>query len=156
MSSRFARSNGNPNHIRKRNHSPDPIGIDNYKRKRLIIDLENLSLNDKGPKNGHADDNNLIHNNIVFTDAIDDKALKEIIKCSTSKRGDNDLFYDKIWERLREKRLQIIKWVDYKEIAYLSWWKWFHNQMTSKYTYDGEADTDVEMMAVDTDVDMDA
>lgn len=50
MSSRFARSNVNSNHIRKRNHSPDPIGIDNYKRKRLIIDLENLSLDDTGPK----------------------------------------------------------------------------------------------------------
>lgn len=156
MSSRFARSNVNSNHIRKRNHSPDPIGIDNYKRKRLITDLENLSLDDRGPKNGHADDSNHIHNNIAFTDAIDDKVLKEIIKCSTGKCGDNASFYDKIWERLREKKLQIIKWVDYKEIAYLSWWRWFHDQLASKYTYDGGVDTDVEMSAVDTDVDMDA
>lgn len=154
MSSRFARSNVNSNHIRKRNHSPDPIGIDNYKRKRLIIDLENLSLDDTGPKKAREDDNNLVHNNIAFSDAIHDKALKDIIKSSTGNDHHGGSIYDKIWERLREERLQVIKWVDYKEVAYSNWWRWFHNQFAPKSTDDEEADTDVDMLIVDTDVDM--
>ncbi|EJS41364.1 YPL071C [Saccharomyces arboricola H-6] len=156
MSSRFVRSNVNSNHIRKRNHSPDPIGIDNYKRKRLIIDLENLSLNEEGPKNLDPDDSNLIQNNIAYSDVIHDKALKDIIKQSTGKNYDGGSVYDKIWERLREDRLQVIKWADYKEVAYLNWWRWFHGQFASECTYEDETDTDAEMLAVDTDIDMDA
>ncbi|CAI4053380.1 uncharacterized protein SKDI_16G2010 [Saccharomyces kudriavzevii IFO 1802] len=156
MSSRFARSNVNSNHIRKRNHSPDPIGIDNYKRKRLIIDLENLSLNEKGPKSTYSDDSNLIHSNIALSDDIHDKALKEIIKYSTGKNHDSGSIYDRIWERLREEKLQVIKWADYKKVAYLNWWMWFQDQFATKCTYDGETDTDIEMLAMDTDVDMDA
>ncbi|CAI4036806.1 hypothetical protein SMKI_16G1040 [Saccharomyces mikatae IFO 1815] len=156
MNFRFARNNDNTNHIRKRNHSPDPIGIDNYKRKRLIIDLENLSLSDKGPKKVHLDDNNHVQNNIAFSDSIRDKALREILKCSANKSHDNESFYDRIWERFREEKLQVIKWADYKEVVYLNWWRWFHDQLASQCTYDEEADTDVEMSAMDTDVDMDA
>ncbi|SCU84927.1 LADA_0D04698g1_1 [Lachancea dasiensis] len=108
----------------KRPRSPDSAGISNYKRQRLIEDLQNLSISDKSPSTPVAG----VTTAKVVPDALND----EIWKAVSGQRTAGDDIYGQLWSRIRSSNLQVIKWYDGPKLVYLSWLFWFQRETNSK------------------------
>lgn len=118
----------------KRPHSPDHIGIHNYKKQRLLFDLENLSLHDdKNLQRQHQ-----LHNSRRYPQRSNDSSVDDIyIPYATSSHPlkllqndnsvlrDSDLLYSKLKKLARDEALQMIKWVDMQHLVYTQWFQWF-------------------------------
>lgn len=103
----------------KRPHSPDDNGISNYKRTRLIEDLQNLTINDKTPTK-------------VVKKYGDDQVWKLV---SGQSRVEGDLF-DRILGDLRKDNLKVIKWYDGAKLIYQAWLAWFEAQIVGQMEID--------------------
>lgn len=122
----------------KRPRSPDFIGIYNYKKQRLIEDLENLSIGDgpnlKSRKYLQTSSNGPIHEPSPIVDDLylpyvtKHQALK-LLNTDHVSSDDNSRLYSKLKELVRNEILQVVKWVDLPNLAYTQWVNWFRRGM---------------------------
>ncbi|SCU95008.1 LANO_0E08966g1_1 [Lachancea nothofagi CBS 11611] len=97
----------------KRARSTDAVGISNYKRQRLIEDLQNLRISE----------------NATTTKVISDKSINDKVwKAISGRRSMDSDVYDDIWDTFRSRNLQVIKWYDSAKLLYLSWLAWYQVQ----------------------------
>lgn len=117
----------------KRSHSPDNIGISNYKRQRLIQDLENLSistdtLSRRTQMKEKASLTSSKHAGLhIVPNAIKDR-IWGLIEKDSSNDSSSAKLYDKIWEEIKASNLQVIKWYNTAELVYRTWFAWFQKQ----------------------------
>ncbi|AQZ17201.1 YPL071C [Zygosaccharomyces parabailii] len=131
----------------KRPHSPDILGLHNYKKQRLIEDFENLSLND-GPRRSKAS---------AFPKALKDIDVisipKEVQKHAERLRSSGEytheqLIYEKVREAMRNEAMQVVEWYDPQNVAYLQWREWTQSRwavwpaQSYYYGYDSDVDMD--------------
>lgn len=117
----------------KRSRSPDNIGISNYKRQRLIQDLENLSIStDTLSRRTQTKDKASLTSSKHASLHIVPNAIKDRIWGLIEKDSSNDSssakLYDKIWEEIKASNLQVIKWYNTAELVYRTWFAWFQKQ----------------------------
>ncbi|CCH62640.1 hypothetical protein TBLA_0H03580 [Henningerozyma blattae CBS 6284] len=153
------------NFKQKRPHSPDSLTIRNYKRQRLLLDFQSLSItngtNDQHQRNVNkypaTKDSKVINLNLSneLNLTIPTKFMNTLDKST-----DNKVIYENWKSYLYKKNLQLIQWVDMKLVIYTIWFNWFSNlndhtnlninadmDMDDEY-YNGEIDED-------GDIDMD-
>ncbi|QLL32586.1 hypothetical protein HG536_0D01080 [Torulaspora globosa] len=160
----------------KRPHSPDHIGICNYKKQRLLYDLESLNLNDDKSlqmEQRWRNHQRYVENNEIYSDSVDEMYLPytssshplKVLQSDHAISWETDLLYSRLRKSARDARLQVVKWEDMKKLAYTQWLEWIRKRFTEKdFDYDmdnnddypgviidGDAHEDVDM-----DVDMDA
>lgn len=156
----------------KRPHSPDHIGICNYKKQRLLYDLESLNLHDD--KNLQMEQrwrNHQRHleNNDLHSDSTDDMYLPyttashplKVLQSDHALAWDTNLIYSKLKRSARDAQLQVVKWVDTNKLAYAQWVEWVHTHFKhQELDYDMDYNADQTGMALDgdgdEDIDMDA
>lgn len=132
----------------KRPHSPDILGLHNYKKQRLIEDFENLNLND-GPRRprGYAN---------VLPDSLEEIGIirvpPEVQKHARKLRSsenytDERLLYDKLRETIRHEAMKIVLWCDPLQVAYMQWLEWMRTRWAAWPIQDAlnEYDSDVDM-----------
>ena len=113
----------------KRKHTPDPIGVENYKKRRLLQDFANLSLSSKSKVIKEPKVTNVITGEIFVPDNVKNKLLK----FSRGNKNDSlsssaEAIYEKIKEWIVEDGSQMIKWIDWKQQVFHMWYKWYQNQ----------------------------
>ncbi|SCV03120.1 LAME_0H07866g1_1 [Lachancea meyersii CBS 8951] len=121
-----------PSFSMKRSRSPDFVGISNYKRQRLIEDLQNLSISDNATGSTSSATKVVADNNW-----IDNQQIWKVV--SGQKDANNDI-YRPIWESIRDSNLQVIKWYDSASLVYRSWLLWYHQKQADEM--DMEIDED--------------
>ncbi|EDO16892.1 hypothetical protein Kpol_1024p46 [Vanderwaltozyma polyspora DSM 70294] len=137
----------------KRPHSPDNIGISNYKKQRLIEDFSNLRIGDTPSSKVNLAENVPINVKIHAPNFLD----------TDSKFDSVHDFYSKIYEQLINERLQLIKWVDPKKLLYEKWFEWVKSRIAPINSGYNEEDDDMMiddgynnyMMDYDNDTPMD-
>lgn len=107
---------------RKRPHSPDLYAIGEFKKSKLIEDLERLSLNDDV-----VSENNGLQ-------IVDHNKFRRPHKDDTSHPGDRKWVITQIVDLMRAESLQVIPWIDYKQFAYNEWLKWYKIKLLSDDT----------------------
>lgn len=157
----------------KRPHSPDHIGICNYKKQRLLYDLESLNLNDD--KNVQMEQRwrnhqRYVENNDIYSDSTDEMYLPyrtsshplKVLQSDNAIPWETDLLYSRLRQSARDAKLQVVKWEDMKKLAYTQWVIWIRKRFTEQdfdYNMDNNDDYEGVFNAdedVDMDVDMDA
>lgn len=125
----------------KRPHSPDHIGICNYKKQRLLYDLENLSIcDDENVRKGSmysrhrhpASTKDTVPNSIegIYLPYTTENHALKLIQSESSVLGDTGLLYAKLKTLAHTQALQLVKWIDVKGIAYAQWLKWFQKHFS--------------------------
>lgn len=109
----------------KRSRVSDNIGILNYKRQRLIYDLENLRVSDDQlarPINARK------HENITIQCKFIPDTLKDYVwnLINTDNTSSTSKIYNKIWETIRNSNFQVIKWINWVDYIYQQWIRWYH------------------------------
>ncbi|AET37418.1 uncharacterized protein Ecym_1168 [Eremothecium cymbalariae DBVPG len=144
----------------KRPHS-DPNDITIYKRQKLILDLENLSISD-GPLKKvkycalepakESDPSNSLDYQLI------PQAIKGQIWDLLRNLDDDDdesasqqQIYRTIWESVYGSNLQLVKWVNWGAYLYNSWFLWYHQKMAMSETT--VIASDIEMDTSDSEVD---
>lgn len=107
----------------KRPHSIENIGINNYKRRKLISDFESLSLTDKPPPITPPVTN-------IIANAINlPKSVKNRLLSTDRDNSDNsfseDILNSKILDWIKEDSLKLVKWVDWRYAIYVNWCNWY-------------------------------
>ncbi|SCU88078.1 LAFA_0E10594g1_1 [Lachancea sp. 'fantastica'] len=119
---------------KKRSRSPDLAGISNYKRLRLIEDLQSLSLSDNASSTSKR----------VTTKVVADEAWKnnqQVWKVVSGQDNVNKDIYGTIWDSIRSSNLQVIKWYDGALLVYTSWLVWFQSQNGASGSREMEVDS---------------
>lgn len=125
----------------KRPHSPDYSGIFNYKKQRLLQDLENLSIGEspafrKGDSHNTRDQHSSLTSpkdkvgSIYLPYSTKSHAIK-LLQTDQQSLSDYDLIYTKLKEIVRNEALQMVKWVDRKQLIYSQWFKWLQRHELS-------------------------
>ncbi|GAV53667.1 hypothetical protein ZYGR_0AK01690 [Zygosaccharomyces rouxii] len=151
----------------KRAHSPESVGINNYKKQRLIQDFERLSLKDssRGAQSQVVASNNNLLDHIGIDIISIPKDVKERVRRlrNTNTYNDEKLVYEKLREAIRNEHLQIIRWHDPLEIVYQQWLRWIQSRWVAwpAQPYLNDNDNDIynynnSYGGYDSDVDMDA
>lgn len=160
----------------KRPHSPDSIGIQNYKRRRLVEDFASLSLSSERRPSVESTSNvtNILSGDILVpTSTTVKKKLLDISHKEHSNKSNAEVIYGRILEWIKEDTFQLTKWVDWKHVVYMLWYNWYQKDTTDiemdDQTQDTTLTTDTQYniitnennyvesnLIVDTDVDMDA
>ncbi|CAH00092.1 uncharacterized protein KLLA0_E23343g [Kluyveromyces lactis] len=130
----------------KRSRSPDPIGIDNYKKQRLIYDFENLSL---APRGTDGIKKHKIDSGLNSFKAVVNKRMWDVVERELSGSNKNDKIYERIFDHVRQFNSQVIKWYDWRSVVASLWVKWYQ-QHSPKLD---EVDMNVET-AADSRVDL--
>lgn len=129
----------------KRPHSPCDIGISNYKRQRLIEDLQNLSISDtpniRRVENVDISKNSAV-NSKILPQAVKDQVW-DLVKNGGRSKDPKNRIYDKIWETIRDSNLQVIKWYNGAELVYKQWLLWFQKYSLG-FLNEKENDMDVD------------
>ncbi|KAG0673813.1 hypothetical protein C6P43_001029 [Kluyveromyces marxianus] len=144
----------------KRPRSPDLIGIENYKRQRLIYDFEHLSL---GSRSNDGVKKHKLDSGLSSFKTVVSKRMWEAVERELSGSNKNDKLYEKIFEQLRQYSMQIIKWYDWRTVIRDMWTKWciYKNISILGYTFSNtngnlDADMDIDMdMEFATDAETD-
>ncbi|CAR23582.1 hypothetical protein ACU8KH_03180 [Lachancea thermotolerans] len=110
-----------PNFRIKRPHSPDFTGIANYKRLRLIEDLQNLSISDN-----------------TTTRVVPEANSDQVWKVVSGQNQADKKFYDRIWDDIRKDRLKVIKWYDGAKLIYQAWLIWLQARSGSAMEVDND------------------
>ncbi|CAB4255810.1 similar to Saccharomyces cerevisiae YPL071C Putative protein of unknown function [Maudiozyma barnettii] len=161
----------------KRQHAPDSIGVENYKRRRLLQDFASLSISSSqnasnSNKTGTPNVTKILSGDILVPDTVKNKLLK-FSQSEKSTRSSAEAIYDRILEWIKEDASQIIKWVDWEHELFVMWYTWYHNLWynNNNNNIDMEVDPQQQQAAnsfqvvnndinesidVDMDVDMDA
>lgn len=112
----------------KRPYSPDTIGINNYKRQRLIQDFENLSisLSDDSSTYGRSSSSNRGWR--VNLPSRDNRRSSNRNKGGGTPIDMNEyqFIYEKWKEQIQFENLQIVKYVNWKLVIYGIWLSWFN------------------------------
>ncbi|CDO95143.1 unnamed protein product [Kluyveromyces dobzhanskii CBS 2104] len=114
----------------KRSRSPDPIGISNYKKQRLIYDFENLSL---GPQTNICAERTKIDTGLNPLRDVVNKRMWAAVERELSNANKNDKMYEKIFDQVRQFNSQVIKWYDWRILLFDSWKKWFWQQTVASH-----------------------
>ncbi|KAG0665456.1 hypothetical protein C6P45_000453 [Maudiozyma exigua] len=112
----------------KRQHAPDPIGVENYKRRRLLQDFANLSLSSKPSVTTEPKVTKVLSEDIFVPDNVKNKLLKFSRGSTTSLSSSAEAIYEKIKEWIVEDNSQIIKWIDWRQELFHMWYSWYQNQ----------------------------
>ncbi|GCE97515.1 hypothetical protein ZYGM_002878 [Zygosaccharomyces mellis] len=150
----------------KRAHSPDPVGVNNYKKQMLIQDFERLSLRDNSHEVQNqvvAANNNTLNEVGIGLISIPKDVKKHVRKLrSTDAYNDEKLVYEKLREVIRNEHLQVINWYNPLEIVYHQWLKWIQTKWIVWPTQSLHNDMDHDIYeydnfyaGYDSDVDMD-
>ncbi|QLQ79462.1 hypothetical protein HG537_0C01090 [Torulaspora globosa] len=147
----------------KRPHSPDHIGICNYKKQRLLYDLESLNLNDD--KNLQMEQRWRNHQKYVENSDITDEMYVpysssshplKVLQSDNAISWETDLLYSRLRKSARDAKLQVVKWEDSKKLAYTQWLVWIRKRFTEQdYDYNMDSNEDYQQVDADEDVDMD-
>ncbi|CAR27675.1 hypothetical protein ZYGR_0N01590 [Zygosaccharomyces rouxii] len=152
----------------KRPHSPDSVGVNNYKKQRLIQDFEKLSLKDSshGAQSQVVTANNNLLDEIgigIISIPKDVKKRVRRLRNSSGTYNDEKLIYEKLREAIRNEHLQIIRWQDPLHVVYQQWLRWIRTRWivwpAQPYPEDNDNDDyDYNNFygGYDSDVDMDA
>lgn len=148
----------------KRPHSPDHIGIRNYKKQRLIFDLENLSLHDD--KNIQRQRH--LQNSRRYPQYTEDSTSEglyvpqtasghplKLLESEGSVLSDSELIYHKLKRVLREKSLQVIRWSDPRWLLYNQWFRWFQLHYESDLCMLSPEDRGSTKLDMEGDIEMD-
>lgn len=155
----------------KRPHSPDHIGIHNYKKQRLLYDLENLSLHDDEnlqrqqlARNSRrypqiADDTSTDTVDGVYIPYTGNSHPLKLLQSKGSAFSDSDLVYHKIKMLASNDALRIIRWFDVKQLIYSQWFQWFQLRLMGQGTESNrlglrENESFSNMQDYDGDIDM--
>ncbi|CUS24461.1 LAQU0S16e02234g1_1 [Lachancea quebecensis] len=110
-----------PNFRIKRPHSPDFTGIANYKRLRLIEDLQNLSISDN-----------------TTTRVVPETNPDQVWKIVSGQSQADRKFYDRVWDDIRKDRLKVIKWYDGAKLLYQAWLIWLRSRSGTEMEVDDD------------------
>ncbi|SMN21215.1 similar to Saccharomyces cerevisiae YPL071C Putative protein of unknown function [Maudiozyma saulgeensis] len=115
----------------KRQHAPDPIGVENYKRRRLLQDFASLSISSS---ENSSKSNKIITPNVtkIFSGDIlvPDTVKNKLLKFSRSKKSTKssaEAIYDRILQWIKEDASQVIKWKDWNHEIFVMWYTWYRN-----------------------------
>lgn len=112
----------------KRQHAPDPIGVENYKRRRLLQDFANLSLSSQPSIIKEPKVTKILSEDIFVPDNVKNKLLKFSRGNKNSLGSSAEVIYEKIKEWIVEDSSQIIKWIDWRQELFHMWYRWYQNQ----------------------------
>lgn len=124
----------------KRPRSPDLIGIDNYKKQRLLQEFENLRISNATISKTQQGKQNL---GLSSLRNVINKKMWTIVEKEMSQNSGNDQIYKHIWDTVRASNLRIIKWYDWRQILYYTWLNWFQN-MTNLNSESGYLDNAIQ------------
>lgn len=113
----------------KRKHAPDPTGVENYKRRRLLQDFANLSLSPNFNVTEEPKVTKILTGDIFVPDNVKNKLLKfSRGNKNNSLSSSAETIYEKIREWIVEDGSQIVKWIDWRQQLFHIWYKWYQNQ----------------------------
>lgn len=113
----------------KRKHAPDPTGVENYKRRRLLQDFANLSLSPNFNVTEEPKVTKILTGDIFVPDNVKNKLLKfSRGNKNNSLSSSAETIYEKIREWIVEDGSQIVKWIDWRQQLFHMWYKWYQNQ----------------------------
>ncbi|CCE65518.1 hypothetical protein TPHA_0L01650 [Tetrapisispora phaffii CBS 4417] len=139
----------------KRPHSPDVIGMENYKKQRLLEDFSNLNISNTNKSKAPSISNSNV--NILKTHS----SILKIGKDANDINSYNDMILQKFRNELINHSLQVVVWRDYKTLIYENWLKWYisrHNDFNAYDMHDDDdedVDIDDEDMNIDDEMDID-
>lgn len=147
----------------KRPHSPDHSGIFNYKKQRLLQDLENLSLAET-PVFRKGDSHNVTHQHSSLSSPKDNfgsiylpyspkNHTLKLLQPDHQSLSDCDLIYNKLKELVRNEALQMVKWVDKEQLVYSQWFKWLQRHESDFDMDDGYKKDNFELQEFKKDYD---
>lgn len=151
----------------KRPRSPDLIGIHNYKKQRLIEDLENLTIGDSSEaksrrfwqkaSKGLVSEPDSVVEGIYMPHRTKVQALALL---ASDHVDDHSILYSKLKELLRNEALQIIKRFDPRELLYSQWFTWLRRKTmsidhTDSSCYIGSSTNTHYYQDLEGDIDMD-
>lgn len=129
--------------IRKRPYPADSVGLDNYKRQKLIEDFENLSLTDRKPSHGNDD-------GVLSTVATTRIHIPELVKKKLMNNeggirdstNDRTIIYAKIIDWMKEETMQLVKWNNWPLIVYHNWMNWIQHHAKQFWQFSHDLDGD--------------
>ncbi|CCF58248.1 hypothetical protein KAFR_0E00940 [Kazachstania africana CBS 2517] len=136
----------------KRQHAPDPIGIGNYKRRKLIEDFANLSLDANSPTTPSSNDvavTKIVPSRVDLPKSVRDRLLMFQDSEEEESYLDNGILISKIAEWIKMEASQMVKWVDWRQMIYFTWLRWYQSTFLPKNHFDVEGDYDVDFLQYD-------
>ncbi|SCU91749.1 LAMI_0E07096g1_1 [Lachancea mirantina] len=135
----------------KRVRNSDPVGISNYKRQRLVQDLQNLSLNEtSNVRNKALNDGREVVGGHVLPDVLREQVWRLVRE--SDRNGSRNNIYEKVWQKIRDDNMQVIRWYNAVELVYKMWLNWVRRTpwITSQTDHIGHVmDVDMDLDDVD-------
>lgn len=151
----------------KRPHSPDHVGICNYKKQRLLFDLESLSLrDDKNPQLEQRWRNHQRHvqKNDLSSETVDEMYVPyatanhplKVLQSDQASLWDSNLVYARLSKSVKEAQLQVVKWTDMRQLCHAQWLQWLQNYLSRQdFDYDMDNEANDPRIVLDNDIDED-